>query len=63
MEKENKKPEFWETAFGEKQEMWGFEPSKSAVLTKDFFVEKSIKNILILGLVMDGMRRLLPKME
>ncbi len=50
MEKENKKPEFWETAFGEKQEMWGFEPSKSAVLTKDFFVEKSIKNILIPGI-------------
>jgi 2-polyprenyl-3-methyl-5-hydroxy-6-metoxy-1,4-benzoquinol methylase len=50
MEDENKKPEFWESAFDEKQEMWGFEPSKSAVLTKDFFVEKSIKNILIPGI-------------
>lgn len=50
MEDENKKPEFWESAFGEKQEMWGFEPSKSAVLTKDFFVEKSIRNILIPGI-------------
>jgi len=44
------KPEFWESAFNEKHEMWGFEPSKSAVLTKDFFVGKSVKNILIPGI-------------
>jgi SAM-dependent methyltransferase len=44
------KNEFWESSFIEKQEMWGFEPSNSAVLTKDFFVEKSIKNILIPGI-------------
>lgn len=50
MANETEKPEFWETAFGEKQEMWGFEPSKSALLTKDFFVRKSIKNILIPGI-------------
>lgn len=50
MGNDNKKPEFWESAFDEKQEMWGFEPSKSAVLTKDFFVEKSIKSILIPGI-------------
>lgn len=43
-------PEFWESAFKEKQEMWGFEPSKSAVLTKDFFVQQSVKNILIPGI-------------
>lgn len=42
--------EFWETNFIEKQEMWGFEPSKSAIVTKDFFVEKFIKNILIPGI-------------
>lgn len=47
---ENEKPEFWEKNFIEKQEMWGFEPSNSAVLTKDFFVEKSVKNILIPGI-------------
>lgn len=47
---ENEKPEFWETAFGEKQEMWGFEPAKSAVLAKDFFLQKSVKNILIPGI-------------
>jgi SAM-dependent methyltransferase len=43
------KPEFWESSFIEKQEMWGFEPSKSAVLTKDFFVREAVKNILIPG--------------
>lgn len=42
--------EFWEKSFIEKQEMWGFEPSKSAVLTKDFFLEQSVKNILIPGI-------------
>lgn len=47
---ENDKPEFWESNFIEKQEMWGFEPSNSAVLTKDFFVGKSVKNILIPGI-------------
>jgi SAM-dependent methyltransferase/GNAT superfamily N-acetyltransferase len=44
------KPEFWESSFIEKQEMWGFEPSNSAVLTKDFFVKKTVKNILIPGI-------------
>ena len=44
------KPEFWESAFIEKQEMWGFEPSKTAVMTKDFFVRESVKNILIPGI-------------
>lgn len=44
------KPEFWESAFIEKQEMWGFDPAYSAVLTKDFFVQKSVKNILIPGI-------------
>lgn len=43
-------PEFWEKNFIEKQEMWGFEASKSAVLTKNLFLEKSIKNILIPGI-------------
>lgn len=42
--------EFWEESFAGKQEMWGFEPARSAVLTKDFFVEKSLKNILIPGI-------------
>ena len=44
------KPEFWEAAFSEKHEMWGFEPSKSAVLAKDLFVRESVKSILIPGI-------------
>lgn len=42
--------EFWEDNFIEKQEMWGLEPSKSAILVKDFFAEKAIRNILIPGI-------------
>ncbi|MBP0904969.1 class I SAM-dependent methyltransferase [Mariniflexile gromovii] len=42
--------EFWETAFNDKQEMWGMNPAKSAELTTNFFLEKSIKNILIPGI-------------
>lgn len=42
--------EFWETSFIEKQTMWGFEPSESAILAKDFFLEKKIKDILIPGI-------------
>ncbi|MCC9167972.1 class I SAM-dependent methyltransferase [Pontibacter harenae] len=47
---ENETPEFWEKSFIEKQEMWGFEPSHSATLTKDFFVENTVKHILIPGI-------------
>lgn len=42
--------EFWEEAFKHKQEMWGLEPAKSAVLVKDFFVEHAVKNVLIPGI-------------
>ena len=42
--------EFWESSFIEKQTMWGFEPSDSAVLTKEFFLEKEVKDILIPGI-------------
>lgn len=42
--------EFWEENFIKHKEMWGFEPATSAVLTKDFFVEKGLKNILIPGI-------------
>ena len=42
--------EFWEANFVEKQEMWGFNPSYSAILTKNFFVEKAVKNVLIPGI-------------
>jgi 2-polyprenyl-3-methyl-5-hydroxy-6-metoxy-1,4-benzoquinol methylase len=42
--------EFWESSFIENQMMWGFEPSDSAILTKDFFIEKKVKDILIPGI-------------
>lgn len=42
--------EFWETAFQDKQEMWGFEPAQSAVIAKDFFVENNVKSVLIPGI-------------
>lgn len=42
--------EFWESSFIENQMMWGFEPSDSAILTKNFFLEKKVKDILIPGI-------------
>lgn len=42
--------EFWEASFIENQLMWGFEPSDSAILTKDFFLEQNVKDILIPGI-------------
>ena len=42
--------EFWESSFIEKQTMWGFEPSDSAILTKEFFLERKVKDILIPGI-------------
>ena len=50
MKYEAEKFEIWEKSFIENHEMWGFEPSNSAVLTKDFFVHHSVKNILIPGI-------------
>ncbi|KKX49651.1 hypothetical protein [Sphingobacterium sp. IITKGP-BTPF85] len=37
MKNKEEKAEFWESAFVEKNEMWGFEPAKTAVLTADFY--------------------------
>jgi len=42
--------EFWESSFIDKQTMWGFEPTDSAIMTKDFFLEKNVKDILIPGI-------------
>lgn len=42
--------EFWEEAFKDKQEMWGLNPAKSSILTKDFFVEQKAKSVLIPGI-------------
>lgn len=30
--------------------MWGFEPTDSAIVTKDFFLEKSVRYILVPGI-------------
>ncbi|WP_242239383.1 bifunctional 2-polyprenyl-6-hydroxyphenol methylase/3-demethylubiquinol 3-O-methyltransferase UbiG [Bacillus cereus group sp. BfR-BA-01309] len=42
--------EFWESSFIEKQTMWGLEPTESAILTKAFFVENNVKDILVPGI-------------
>ncbi len=42
--------EFWESAFIDKQAMWGFTPAISAVTTKDFFLLNGIMSILIPGI-------------
>ncbi len=42
--------EFWENNYLEEQTNWGFEPSDSAILVKDFFLQQKIKNILIPGI-------------
>lgn len=42
--------EFWEEAFKDKGEMWGFEPANSTVITNNIFVAHNLKNILIPGI-------------
>jgi len=42
--------EFWDTKFNEEKTNWGFIPSDSAILTKDFFVSKKLQDILIPGI-------------
>lgn len=42
--------EIWEQKFNENKEMWGFNPSLSTLIIKDFFIEKQLKNILIPGI-------------
>lgn len=41
--------EFWEKAFNEKREMWGFDPAKSAIMADAFFTENNVKNVLVPG--------------
>ena len=42
--------EFWEEAFADKQVMWGFEPTTSAILARDYFVKNGVKDVLIPGI-------------
>ncbi len=41
--------EIWETAFTEKQMMWGDSPAAAAVLTGEAFVQSGVKQVLIPG--------------
>src|SRR5678815_4751518 len=43
-------PEFWDTAFTEKQLMWGLEPTASALLAANHFAQRRAKEILIPGI-------------
>lgn len=42
--------EIWEKTFHAHQAMWGFEPAPSAILARDFFIEKAVKSVLIPGI-------------
>lgn len=42
--------EFWETAFKNQGEMWGFNPAPSTLLANDFFIAQGVKNVLIPGI-------------
>lgn len=39
--------DFWESMFREEKTTWGFEASDSAILSKDFFLKKNAKEVLI----------------
>ncbi len=41
--------EFWEDKFNSEKLIWGKEPSDSAIVIKDFFIEQNISDILIPG--------------
>lgn len=41
---------FGEAKYGRKRETWDFAPAYSAVVTKDFFLGQSVKNVLIPGI-------------
>ncbi|HTN17089.1 MAG TPA: class I SAM-dependent methyltransferase [Chitinophagaceae bacterium] len=49
MTNEQEQPEFWEKNFSEKKEMWGLEPSRSALKAKDIFLAQGAKSILVPG--------------
>jgi len=50
MASDNNHPGFWEKAFTDKKEMWGFEPAKSANIANDLFVQQGVKKVLIPGI-------------
>lgn len=42
--------EFWESAFRDKQEMWGSEPAHAAIIASEYFRENGVKDVLIPGI-------------
>lgn len=42
--------EIWESKYKEMQDLWGFEPSDSAIIAKDFFLDSEAEEILIPGI-------------
>jgi SAM-dependent methyltransferase len=50
MASDNPAPEFWEAAFAEKQEMWGYEPAHSALIVRDRFLAHGVRDVLIPGI-------------
>lgn len=42
--------EFWESAFSEKQLMWGLEPTASALAASETFARAGVKSVLIPGI-------------
>ncbi len=42
--------EFWEANFIEKQAMWGYQPTDSAIKAKDIFIDKNVKEVLLPGI-------------
>lgn len=42
--------DIWENTFIERQEMWGLEPTESAIMANNFFKKQHIKNVLIPGI-------------
>lgn len=42
--------EFWESAFTEKQTMWGLEPTASAALARDIFARAGVASVLMPGI-------------
>lgn len=42
--------EFWEENFKDKGKMWGMAPARSAILTRDFFLEQGVKEVFVPGM-------------
>lgn len=42
--------EYWESSFQEMQTLWGLEPSDSAIISRDIFLDQKAKEILIPGI-------------